>query len=100
MLRGEGGEKVLAVALDDVLTGFSPTFIKMDIEGAEISALRGGEKTIRRCLPDLAVCVYHRINHIWDIPLLLDDWRLGYKMYLRSYNPYTMETVLYATCKS
>ncbi len=98
MLAEGGGEMVLSVALDDVLAGFSPTFLKMDIEGQEVSALRGAKKTICRSRPDLAVCVYHRINHLWDIPLLLDSWGLGYKLYLRTYNAYTMETVLYATC--
>ena len=35
-------------------------FIKMDIEGAEEPALRGGEATIRRDRPKLSVASYHR----------------------------------------
>jgi FkbM family methyltransferase len=99
MLDDEGGETVLSVALDDVLKGFSPSFIKMDIEGGELPALKGAEATICRARPDLAICVYHRINHLWDIPLLLARWGVGYRFYLRSYNACTMETVLYATCE-
>jgi len=34
-------------------------FIKMDIEGAELPALRGSVRTIREHQPDLAIAVYH-----------------------------------------
>lgn len=93
----ENGESaILSISLDEALVNFAPTFIKMDIEGAEIKALRGAKRMICESRPDLAVCVYHHINHLWDIILLLKSWNLGYKFYLRSYNAYTMETVLYA----
>jgi len=86
-----------SIAIDEVLKNFRPTFIKMDIEGDELNALKGAEDTIKRYRPSLAICVYHRINHIWDIPLLLDSWNLGYKFHLKCHNSFTMETVLYAT---
>lgn len=98
VLSRTGDSPVVCVALDDVLKGFLPTFIKMDIEGEELSALAGAKNLIHRDRPDLAISVYHRINHIWDVPLLLDSWGLGYQFYVRSYNACTMETVLYATC--
>jgi len=85
------------VTIDSVVRNLAPTFIKMDIEGDELRALKGAKNTIKRYAPDLAICVYHRINHIWDIPLLLDSWNLGYKFHLKCHNSYTMETVLYAT---
>lgn len=85
------------IAIDEVLKNFAPTFIKMDIEGDEFRAIEGAENTIKRYKPDLAICVYHRINHLWDIPLLLNSWNSGYEFYLKCHNSYTMETVLYAT---
>jgi FkbM family methyltransferase len=97
-LHEQGESMVMTVALDDILKGFRPTFIKMDVEGAEIRALQGAEKMIRESRPDLAICVYHCINHLWDVPHLIAGWDLGYRFYLRSYNACTMETVLYATC--
>jgi FkbM family methyltransferase len=98
MLNATGEGRVLSVALDDVLKGFAPTFIKMDIEGQEVAALKGARGLIAQSRPDLAISVYHCINHIWEVPLLLDGWHLGYKIYLRTYNACTMETILYATC--
>ena len=94
----EHGDTRIEVRRLDGLLGDRPvTFIKMDIEGSELAALRGAERIVREQRPKLAVCVYHAVNHIWDIPLLLNSWNLDYRFFLRSYNAYTMETVLYAT---
>ncbi len=87
---------IQCVKLDESAYGFKPTFIKMDIEGAEFEALRGAKQIIRRYTPQLAICVYHCLSHIWDIPLLLNNLNLNYRFHLRSYNKMTMETVLYA----
>ena len=92
-----GDTKVQSVALDDVIPPFAPTFIKMDIEGAEMKALRGARMLISRYRPDLAISVYHCVNHLWDVPLLINSWGLGYKFWLKCHNSFTMETVLYAT---
>ena len=96
-LSEQGTCVVQTVSLDQTVPDFHPTYIKMDIEGAEPAALYGAKQIIAQDRPDLAVCVYHAVNHIWDIPLLLNSWNLDYRFFLRSYNAYTMETVLYAT---
>jgi FkbM family methyltransferase len=88
---------VQCVSLDDVLKNFAPTFLKMDIEGEEKNAIIGAEKIIIKYRPDMAISVYHCINHLWDIALLIDSWDLGYKFFLRTHNTFTMETILYAT---
>lgn len=87
---------IQCVKLDDLLHGFNPTFIKMDIEGAELEALKGAKQTVKKNLPQLAICVYHCLSHVWDIPLMINDLHGGYDLFLRSYNKMTMETVLYA----
>lgn len=93
----DNGETVVqCVAMDQALNDFHPTFICMDIEGAELEALKGAESLIREDRPDLAVCVYHSPSHIWEIPLYLDGLHLGYKFYLRNYTGFVGETVLYA----
>ena len=95
----EQGEAIVqCVNLDAVLKNFAPTFIKMDIEGAEYDALQGAREMITQYKPDLAVSVYHIIDDFWRIPLLIDSWNLGYKFYLCTHSSCCMETVLYAAC--
>ncbi|ACL22182.1 methyltransferase FkbM family [Desulfitobacterium hafniense DCB-2] len=96
-LSESGETSVQVVSLDNVFVGFAPTFIKMDIEGAEVAALHGAENVIRTSRPDLAVCIYHNISDYFEIPLLLHRWNPNYFFYLRAHSSCTMETVLYVT---
>ena len=68
----------------------------MDIEGAELEALRGAAKTIRRCKPKLAICVYHRREDLITIPQFIKSISSGYKLYLRGHLYCPSEVVLYA----
>jgi FkbM family methyltransferase len=72
-------------------------FVKMDVEGAELMALRGGEQSLRRWKPRLAISLYHRPEDFFMIPLWLDSLELGYRFYLDHYSIHHEETVLYAT---
>jgi FkbM family methyltransferase len=69
----EEGESSCVIVLDtiDNICGAKATFIKMDIEGAELKALSGATKTIRQNRPKLAVCVYHRTEDLITIPQLI-----------------------------
>lgn len=94
---GEGGAlRVAVAALDDILAGGDATFVKLDVEGAEPEALLGMERTIRRCRPALAVCVYHAVDHLWLIPSWIAGLGLGYRLYLRRHSESYSETVCYA----
>jgi FkbM family methyltransferase len=95
-IAATGGIEVPAVRLDDVLRDESPTFIKMDIEGAELAALRGAKQTILRCRPVLAICVYHTQDHLWRVPLFIDEVFPGARYFLKSYRLDGLETVCYA----
>lgn len=83
-------------SIDHILNGNRATFIKMDIEGSELKALMGAEKTIRKYKPRLAICVYHKGEDILTIPYLLRQFNPGYCFGLRQYSSLTEETVLYA----
>ena len=72
-------------------------FIKMDIEGSELAALRGAEASIRRWRPKLAISIYHRPEDFFVIPTWIDSLGLGYRFYLDHYSIHGEETVLYAT---
>ena len=95
----ESGYYIEVVSLDEYFNGkpHVPTFIKMDIEGAEAEALKGCERLIREHKPKLAVCVYHKPGDIYELPELIQSFRGGdYKFYLRHYSDSFNETVLYA----
>ena len=81
---------------DDLARGFAPTVVKMDVEGAEIEALKGMERTIRDHRPDLCLSIYHTPQHLHEIPLLVASWDLGYTFHLRVHEHNTFGTVLYA----
>ena len=87
---------VRAETLDSLVEGARPTFIKLDIEGFEMDALEGGRKTIQRHAPVLAVCVYHRQDHLWRIPLQLSALRDDYAFFLRPHNEEGWDLVCYA----
>jgi len=94
---GDGGScMVHAVTLDVALKSFDPTLIKLDLEGAEYEALLGARCTIAESRPGLAVCVYHRPEHLWQVPLLIDGWDCGYRLHLRLHAHSGFEAVLYA----
>lgn len=80
---GSGSLEVESVSLDTALEGSTPTYIKMDTEGSELEALEGARRTILKHKPRLAICVYHKQNHLWEIPLLIKDASAGYHFFLR-----------------
>lgn len=91
----ETGNGQVAVAAIDNLN-ICPTFIKMDIEGAEMAALRGAERSLREHAPKLAICVYHKLEDLFEIPLFLHACQPDYRIYLRHYGNGATDTVCYA----
>lgn len=72
------------------------TFVKMDVEGAEMEAIAGAKEIIGRDLPKLAICVYHKVEHHWEIPILINKINKNYKIYMRQHDQTGIETVCYA----
>lgn len=92
----EGACEMKCTCLDEELTK-GVTLIKMDIEGAELRALKGAKDVIMKNRPKLAICVYHRKEHIIEIYQWIKSLNLGYKFYLRHPWRHSMlDTVLFA----
>ena len=92
----EGEYVIDVVALDEIVYDKRPTFIKMDIEGAEQEALRGCERILKEFKTKLAVCVYHKPEDLFEIPIFIKKANLKYQLFLRQYANSRTETVLYA----
>ncbi|MFA7436579.1 MAG: FkbM family methyltransferase, partial [Bacilli bacterium] len=91
----ENGEIEIKVdRLDDVLKE-KPTFIKMDIEGAESFAIEGAKQTIKKYHPKLAISVYHKKDDFWKIPEQIFSIRNDYYIYLRHYTEGISETIMF-----
>jgi len=95
---GAAGEiPVRRETLDTILADCRPTFIKMDIEGAEIDALHGARRTIERASAVLAVCLYHRLDDLWNAAIAIDELsKSGYRLHLRRHAEDSWETICYA----
>ena len=93
-ITDDGDTTIEVVALDEAIT-LKATFIKMDVEGAELNALRGAEQIIKRDRPKLAICVYHRQDDFWQIFEYVKSIAPDYKVYLRHYAPATYDTVMF-----
>lgn len=90
---------VSVVSLDATIKNMEPNYIKMDIEGAEKEAILGAKETIRKYKPNLAVCLYHKPEDLWELPLLINQIEPDYDMYLRIHEDMCLSTVLYCIPK-
>jgi FkbM family methyltransferase len=104
--RGEGldqAPRVTTISVDDFVSDrqlSTVDFVKMDIEGSEMAALRGAVQTLRRFKPRLAISLYHEPQDLHEIPLFIHDLGLGYKCFLDHFTVHREETVLFATCEA
>lgn len=91
-----GTVEIDVTTIDETVGDNKVTFIKMDIEGAELEALKGAAKTIKRDKPRLAICVYHKLEDILEIPLYINGLVPEYKFYLRHESCDMAESILFA----
>ena len=97
--RMEPTEKAITLTIDDFVRENNlgrVDFIKLDVEGAELKALKGAEATLRSCKPKLAVALYHSLEDFIDIPGYLADLDLGYSFYMDHFTIHKTETMLFA----
>ena len=93
----ENGTEVVTVdTIDHVCAADKVTFIKMDIEGSELEALRGAADVIRRDKPKLAISIYHKPKDYFEIPFFVKELVPEYRLYIRHHKMSCFDTVLYA----
>jgi len=100
---GEGGTivsggsvHIAATSLDELMPNSIVDFIKFDVEGAEVPAIKGAMHLIRRSRPILALSLYHRPDDLWEIPCLIASYCPNYKFYIRQHSNNSFESVFYA----
>lgn len=98
--KEESTGKIEAITIDEVFADKEITFLQMDIEGSEMEALKGAEKTIRHQHPLLAICMYHKPDDFYQIPLFIHEVFEGYTFFIRHHcKNRGSETVCYAVPK-
>lgn len=105
--KGTGASKVVeeedvetvtigTVSIDEIVGEEKVSLIKLDVEGAELKALQGAEKTIKRDKPRLAICIYHKVEDVVELLEYILKLNREYKLYIRHYHYENIETVVYA----
>lgn len=94
-ITSNGTWEVQVTTLDEALDGIAPTYMKFDIEGSEPDAIAGGRETIARYRPKIAACLYHAPDHLWRVPLRLNELLPDSRFTLRTYSADGWECVCY-----
>ncbi len=94
----QGDEFVETITMDDFIDTYNCEkidFIKMDIENAELKAIKGAKKTIKKFHPRLSIAVYHDYKNAEEIKKMILEYVPEYKvvfggcfMYDLPYRPY------------
>ena len=82
-----GEESISSVTIDSLCQDKSFDYIKFDVEGKELDAILGGEKTIKKDKPKMLISAYHKSDDYFSIPLAVHRINPEYKIYMRHY-PY------------
>lgn len=80
-----GEESISSVTIDSLCQNKSFDYIKFDVEGKELDAILGGEKTIKKDKPKMLISAYHKSDDYFAIPLLVHRINPDYKIYMRHY---------------
>ncbi len=81
------GVETRVAAVDSILCGLAASYIKADVEGADIETILGMKKTLQNFKPKLNFAAYHRFEDIFRLPLLIKQINHEYKIFLR-HHPY------------
>ena len=88
-------KNVEVVALDHYLNGASASFLKSDVEGNDVSFIKGAKSTIQNFKPKLAISCYHYPTDLVELVQLIDGLGCSYKFKLRHHAKVLGDFVLY-----
>jgi len=91
-----GDIEVEVDSVDNVLNGKRATYIKFDVEGAELAAIEGAKETIKAFRPKLAIEMCHKNEDLVTLPQKILSYVPEYKLYLRIHTMYSKDLILYA----
>jgi hypothetical protein len=86
---------VQCISLDEAIKHEAPTYIKMDIEAAEPTAIHGARLLIKEHQPVVAASSYHVQDHLWTIPLLLFETNPDFAILQRQHIQMVEDLVTY-----
>ena len=95
MISDDSDNYIDVDTIDNISAGAPVTYIKMDVEGAELMALKGAERTICEYKPILGISIYHKERDLIDIPMYIKEIVPEYKFYFRVHKKLAIDTVLY-----
>ena len=84
----QGNETARFIDLDTyaVKMGLSRIdYIKLDIEGAELSVLKGAARAIGKWKPKMAISAYHKYEDMWTLAAYIHSIRPDYEFAFRHY---------------
>lgn len=81
------GTETPVTAVDSLPGSTKVTYIKSDVEGADMPVLEGMRETLRQRQPKLNLAAYHRFEDLFLLPLAIKQINPGYRIYLR-HHPY------------
>lgn len=97
-LSNHGNKSIEITSIDDEFKkNKNIGLIQMDIEGAEVKAIKGAINTIKKNEPLLLITIYHTPEQFFDLKPYIDSLDLGYKFVIRNLNFYRhseLETTL------
>jgi len=99
MITDDSNNSIEVDTIDHIAEGNPVSYIKMDVEGVELEALKGAEQTIKTFNPILGISIYHKQQDLIDIPKYIKEIVPEYKFYFRVHKKLAIDTVLYAVIK-
>lgn len=82
--------------VDSIVEPEETVILKLDVEGAEVEAIRGASNAFSRGKAIAAISVYHKVSDLWEIPKLINSINPGYRFGLQSHANDGIDLTLYA----